>query len=492
MIFLQETKCSSIKIEGICKNIGKRMKYTEVEGHGEMGGLATFWNPHSIHLISAEANRSYISLEVQIIGEAITFICTNVYSPPKLEDKLKLLNSLSELHQRHPSAKEIFGDDFNMITTLDENKGGIITLNRDAEAFKNFIHETRLVDILPKTGLFTWNNKRGGDKQIASRLDRFLIVESILMEGIIVESDIIPCGGSDHWPVTLDAAVLGTPKNRPFRFERFWLSHPYFLKNIKSWWQEPINTRGTKMYRLQAKLRHIKACLKTWNHEVFGNIFKDKKDLENQLTLIHTDWLNGNINQETINQEQTLMQKWNQRCQQEEILWKQKSRNQWLKEGEKNTQFFHRSTMDYRCVNKITSLRDEHGNTLFSHQDISSLLVEHFIHIATEPEIDRTVDRRKVLNSIPQLITEDQNISLNHPVTLAEVEEVVKDMPNGKDPGLDGFTIDFFKACWEIVQLKVWEVVEDSRKSKAILRSLNSTFISLILKEEAAKTPSKF
>ena len=155
------------------------MNYTEVEDYGLVSGLATFWNPHSIHHISVEATRSYISLEVQIIGEASTFVCTNVYSPHKLEDKMTLLNSLSELHQRHPTAKAIYVGDFNMITTFVKRKGGIRTLNRDAKAFNNFIQEANLVDILPKNGMFTWNNKRGGDRQISFRLDHFLIVDSI-------------------------------------------------------------------------------------------------------------------------------------------------------------------------------------------------------------------------------------------------------------------------------------------------------------------------
>ena len=201
-------------------------------------------------------------MEVQIIGEANTFVCTNVYSPQKLEDKILLLNRLSELHQRFPSAKAIYGGDFNMITTLEEKKGGIRSLNNDVEAFNNFIQEANLVDFLPKNGMFTWNNKRGGDRQIASILDQFLIIDTILMDGVTVESDIIPCGGTNHWPVTLDATILGTPKNRPFRFEKFWLGHPEFSNNIKTWWQEPVEIRGTKMYKLQARLTHIKARLR--------------------------------------------------------------------------------------------------------------------------------------------------------------------------------------------------------------------------------------
>ena len=61
-----------------------------------------------------------------------------------------------------------------------------------------------------------------------------------------------------------------------------------------------------------------------------------------------------------------------------------------------------------------------------------------------------------------RLITEDQNKSLNRLITMEEVEEAVRDMPNGKAPGPDGFTINFYKSCWEIVSVEVWEVVEDS------------------------------
>jgi len=33
----------------------------------------------------------------------------------------------------------------------------------------------RLVDTEASNGIFTWNNKRGGESQVASKLDRFII-----------------------------------------------------------------------------------------------------------------------------------------------------------------------------------------------------------------------------------------------------------------------------------------------------------------------------
>jgi hypothetical protein len=64
-------------------------------------------------------------------------------------------------------------------------------------------------------------------------------------------------------------------------------------------------------------------------------------------------------------------------------------------------------------------------------------------------------------------------------------------MPNGKAPGPDGCTVEFFKSCWEIIKHDVYRVVEDSRRSASILKALNATMITLIPKENEAKTPDR-
>jgi len=61
------------------------------------------------------------------------------------------------------------------------------------------------------------------------------------------------------------------------------------------------------------------------------------------------------------------MQDWQLRCQQEEMLWKQKYRIQWLKEGEHNTKKFHKSAIDHRGDNKILSIKDDQGSSVQNH-----------------------------------------------------------------------------------------------------------------------------
>ena len=71
-------------------------------------------------------------------------------------------------------------------------------MDKDSEAFNTFIVESRLTDIPTVNGLHTWNNKQGGNRQIASRLNRFLLSESILLQNIDMEANILPIGGLDH------------------------------------------------------------------------------------------------------------------------------------------------------------------------------------------------------------------------------------------------------------------------------------------------------
>ena len=55
-------------------------------------------------------------------------------------------------------------------------------------------------------------------------------------------------------------------------------------------------------------------------------------------------------------------------------------------------------------------------------------------------------------------------------------------MVDGTSPGPDGFTIDFFHHCWNLLKDEVLELVEESRKKKWILLALNSTHLALIPK----------
>jgi hypothetical protein len=116
-------------------------------------------------------------------------------------------------------------------------------------------------------------------------------------------------------------------------------------------------------------------------------------------------------------EENQLSQEWETRCKQEEIMWRHKSRVRWLKEGDKNTKFFHKLTIARKTHNKILKIHDREGIERESHLDIENTLVNHFQNIAREPNMDITEAIHKILRHIPKVVTTDHNLNLNKPIS---------------------------------------------------------------------------
>jgi len=175
-----------------------RDKYLEFKANKSAGGILTLWDPHKFGVIYVEASRHHLSLIFQPVGDRQCYMITNVYGSQPMEDKLRLLTTLEDMKKRYPTLPWILGGDFNITKSVMEKKGGTIILGRDSIAFQNFIINMKLVDMETSNGIFTWNNKRGGPTQVASKLDRFMVFEELLLMGSSITALILPFGGLDH------------------------------------------------------------------------------------------------------------------------------------------------------------------------------------------------------------------------------------------------------------------------------------------------------
>jgi hypothetical protein len=313
-----------------------------------------------------------------------------------------------------------------------------------------------------------------------------------MMEGTTMEATILNFSGSDHWPIQLWLDVPATPGKKLFRFEQFWLDHPDFQANIQDWWREAEIPRSSKMYRFQQKLKNLKQTLKLWNKHTFGNIFDSQKQLSEQMGEIRNQIRMQGLTNELKSQEAKVNRQLEARKRQEGILWKQKSCIQWLKEGEHNTKFFHRTVIQRRHYNKITHLISDDGETIHSHDDMETTLIDYYQNLLTEPLPDRHEAINKVTQHVPSLVTQEQKLSLLRPFTIEEVDQALQDTPKCKAPGPDGFTSDFFHHCWPMIKTEVWEILEDSRATGQVLQALNATFLTLVPKEGHAHHPKQF
>lgn len=108
-----------------------------------------------------------------------------------------------------------------MITKLEENTRGRSRLDPESSHFKDFINNSWLIDLPFSNGSYTWNNRRIGNQQIASKLDRFLISDNAIYLGGDLSASILPLAGLNHWPISLHWQNIGTQFKRHLKFEAF-------------------------------------------------------------------------------------------------------------------------------------------------------------------------------------------------------------------------------------------------------------------------------
>lgn len=113
-----------------------------------------------------------------------------------------------------------------------------------------------------------------------------------------------------------------------------------------------------------------------------------------------------------------------------------------LRDGDKNTTFFHSKVSNRRKRNRIKWLVDKHGIKHKNIEGMQIVVVEFFSDLfdSSRPEI--TVDH---LDFIENRISSSMEDHLLKPYTREEITDAPAEMHPCKSPGLDGFTALFYK-----------------------------------------------
>ena len=166
---------------------------------------------------------------------------------------------------------------------------------------------------------------------------------------------ILPKPVSDHFPVLLEGGGLKRGPS-PFKFENMWLEEKGFKDKMKTWWGS-LKFIGTSNFILDAKLRALKSILKNWNKEEFGLIETKKGEVMKQVVYWDEKVICSDINLEECGARKEARESYKFWVLREEISWRQKSRELWLKEGGNNTIFFHRMANTHSRKNWLSKLK---------------------------------------------------------------------------------------------------------------------------------------
>jgi hypothetical protein len=201
----------------------------------------------------------------------------------------------------------------------------------------------------------------------------------------------------------------------------------------------------TNLDDISGSLRRVMNRLKVWSNGKFGVVTKEIGKLRKKLENLeaqgpqadHAELLNTRIQMDEL-------------LEREELMWFQRSRISWLREGDHNTKYFHRKAAHRSKKNKIKMLRTEDGQTMRNRVEMEGMVQEFFKNLYTT---DSNVSPDDLIQNFDQRISDDDNQDLCKEFTDDEISAALFQIRPLKVPRPDDSWRDFFK---EIGYLGSW------------------------------------
>lgn len=175
----------------------------------------------------------------------------------------------------------------------------------------------------------------------------------------------------------------------------------------------------------------------------------------------------------------------------EEEFWVMKSRVEWMVNGDRNTSFYHTSTLARRKRNRIQTLQDSNGVWLTEAVDVANHIKEGFISLFTS-SMEIGYRRPWTIPNWLVQIFEKEAAELSCLVSDQEVKDALWFLKPFKTPGTDGLHAGFFQQFWLLVVGTVTDTVKGAFVNGKIPEHINKTLITLIPKHTGANRFGSF
>lgn len=291
--------------------------------------------------------------------------------------------------------------DFNDLLSQGDKLGGNPHVIRRVLNFQLFVSDRELVELVAKGAQFTWCNQRVGEAHIKERFDRALgnlAFKDEFPDALVFHVEPI---ASDHHMDLLHLCFKGIVAPKPFRFEASWVSHPEYKPLMQGCWRYSALNPRDAVNALVDQLDYCKEVLVKWSARTFPKNQRVIADLTRKIEV-----LKANVySEETKQSIEGLKQEWEEFRRREEVYWWQRSRNNWLKAGDLNTKFFHRSTVLRRQRNLAVRMKDQQGVWVESEDQVADL-VSNFFQSLFRSEADSSGD--SILSYVHPRITRNK------------------------------------------------------------------------------------
>lgn len=209
-----------------------------------------------------------------------------------------------------------------------------------------------------------------------------------------------------------------------------------------------------------------------------GNVTKRIKLLKEQIHNLGNVERNGVV----IVNETRLSAKLDEWLAREELLWKQRSRMDWLKAGDRNTTFYKMKATQRKTKKFIKFIKRVDGSVVSEHQEIidefSIFYKELFQVRYDQQDIDWSCELQDITFRVP----DELNDRLQESYTMEEISRALFQMHPDKALGIDDFSTLFYQKFWSVIKRDVLDEMMLFLNTGVLDRRLNETIIVLVPK----------
>jgi exonuclease III/ribonuclease HI len=483
IVFLMETRLKVFEMDAIRNKMGfHHCLSVDCRGSGRdrAGGLSLMWTENqSLSVTSFSLNHIHSLCSDEETGEQ--WGLTGIYGFPEEHNKWKTWRLLEELAEQIAGRWLCCGD-FNDILDPHDKQGGNDRSQPQLTLARQAVSNCHLIDLGFEGYPFTWSNKRGDEANIQCRIDRAMGNEAFVHRFSPIKVKHLPRFGSDHAAILIGLEAVTEWHNRRrkrlFRFEESWSKDSKCEDLIRQNWN---NSPGTCLEKI-GKLKHLGTAFD--DHDL-GKIKKELGRIERLLT-DQTLWDGTDLDRQKL---RDLEKQHAELLARQETMWRQRSRAVWLRDGDKNTKFFHNKASQRSKDNGITKIKDGAGVWKRGTEQIERVLISYFEDLFSSSSPSNIEETCAVVKG---KLSDDHKRWCEMEYTEAEINEALHQMHPLKAPGPDGLPALFYQKYWHIVGTEVRKLVLNILNHNEQPHAINNTFVVLIPKGKNPSSPKDY
>ena len=421
---------------------------------------------YKVEKINSDVNGNYIILDINIEGKKFTLI--NLYGPN--DDKPKFYKELRQKYKTLNNDNIIMCGDWNLVINPDLDTNNYLHINNPRarnEVLDSIIEEDGFLDTYrifhEEKREYTWSRRNPVRKQ--ARLDFFLTSFECFL--YVYATNIIPGYRTDHSGVTLELKLNENERGRGYwKFNNSLLKDHSYIQIVKDTISDVKQTYATNNndnldnqqseYSINSQLFLETLLLMIRGNTIKYSSFKKKqqqqqeKQLEQEIKIIEDEVNTNFINMsdeilDNLETKKTMLYDI-QKDKIEGMMLRSRSRYEDL--GEKPTQYFFNLEKRNYTSKVIHKLVNEDGEEFTKTPDILNCQTSFYKDLYKEVNLENDVSINSILGENENKLSDKDSKELEGEILYSEYGFALKNMKNNKSPGLDGFTVEFFKFFW--------------------------------------------